>query len=729
MKKIIKQLFKFGIVGIICFLIDYALLYVLTEYVNIHYLVSSIISFSISTIVNYILSIRWVFDVNKESNKKVQFILFWVLSIIGLILNAIIMWIGVEKVHINYLIVKIIATAIVMCFNFITRKIFLERNTKLMKKETIIKIRDLLFPFLILLSISINLKYTNKSLSDNLVVYPWIFYLISYISLKILISKNKEFHKGIMILSSLMSIIYVCCYFFHKYSNLTKMFKTNLQIVKCLIVVIGFTIMTYYLLVYLYEKINNNKFKEKKNKILKFIFKDHPFISSFIIILICYIPIIYIFYPGVLNGDAFDEIRQFNHTYTWSVSYINLIDESVFINSHHSAFHTVILGGLFKLFGSNKFAVFMISSIQVIIQSLVLAYSIRLMNKLNVNYSLRIIVLLFYCLFPMISINSIGIYKDIIFSIIMLLYICFLIEYIYLKEHRLLLIILTSILLVLLSNKGIYVLLATTLYLLFQKRNKKELIFIFIIPIVFYFGYQKLLLPKLKVTPGSIQETLSLPIQQVSSVVVYNEKSLTKKDKQIISSLLEYDKIKERYNSTTVDPIKNHFNKNYTNKQIKDFLKLWVRLFFKNKKVYINSFGSLYCNYLNYSHNNGVVYYVSDESTEDEFKVDGLYNKVKQTHIKTIKKVKEINLFIRKMPIIGMLYNISFYIWSSIILMIYLIKEKKYKELVTFIPVLIIILFCFVSPVNGNKRYIYPIVYSLPMLITYVTVLKYKERN
>ena len=54
MKKIINQLFKFGIVGGIAFVIDYGLLYLLTEKIGIYYLVSSLISFSVSVIFNYI---------------------------------------------------------------------------------------------------------------------------------------------------------------------------------------------------------------------------------------------------------------------------------------------------------------------------------------------------------------------------------------------------------------------------------------------------------------------------------------------------------------------------------------------------------------------------------------------------------------------------------------------------------------------------------------------------
>lgn len=126
MKKIINQLFKFGIVGGIAFVIDYGLLYLLTEKIGIYYLVSSLISFSVSVVFNYIASVLWVFDVDKEKSKVRNFIYFIGLSIVGLGINELIMWGGVDKLHIYYMLVKLFATAVVMVFNFITRKMFLE---------------------------------------------------------------------------------------------------------------------------------------------------------------------------------------------------------------------------------------------------------------------------------------------------------------------------------------------------------------------------------------------------------------------------------------------------------------------------------------------------------------------------------------------------------------------------------------------------------------------------
>ena len=126
-KKLFLQTFKFSLVGGIAFIIDYLVLIFCKEVLNLNILIGSSISFSISLIVNYFLSINYVFDVNKNDKRRKKFILFIIFSIVGLLLTLLIMWFGTNILKINYLIAKILATFIVMCFNFITRKIFLEK--------------------------------------------------------------------------------------------------------------------------------------------------------------------------------------------------------------------------------------------------------------------------------------------------------------------------------------------------------------------------------------------------------------------------------------------------------------------------------------------------------------------------------------------------------------------------------------------------------------------------
>lgn len=123
---IFKQILKFGIVGVIATIIDFGLLYFLTDIVNVHYLISSVISFVVSLIFNYYLSIKWVFDVRKKQT-VMDFLLFVFFSIIGLIINEFILYFGVDLLNIYYMVCKIGATIIVMVYNFLSRKMFIEK--------------------------------------------------------------------------------------------------------------------------------------------------------------------------------------------------------------------------------------------------------------------------------------------------------------------------------------------------------------------------------------------------------------------------------------------------------------------------------------------------------------------------------------------------------------------------------------------------------------------------
>ena len=125
-EKLFIQIFKFLIVGCTATVIDFAFLYVFKELIGLSVVIANALSFCISVVYNYIASVLWVFEVNKDKDSKKQFLIFIIFSIIGLILSDIIIAFATDNLKIHYMISKIIATIIVMIFNFITRKMFLE---------------------------------------------------------------------------------------------------------------------------------------------------------------------------------------------------------------------------------------------------------------------------------------------------------------------------------------------------------------------------------------------------------------------------------------------------------------------------------------------------------------------------------------------------------------------------------------------------------------------------
>lgn len=129
MKQLLNQIIKFGIVGVLAFCIDYGTLFILVQYLGIYYLIASAISFTISVIFNYIFSMKFVFVRRDDISRKKEFVVFVTLSIIGLLINQVIMWFSVDVLNIFYMFSKIIATAVVMIWNFVSRKLFLEKQS------------------------------------------------------------------------------------------------------------------------------------------------------------------------------------------------------------------------------------------------------------------------------------------------------------------------------------------------------------------------------------------------------------------------------------------------------------------------------------------------------------------------------------------------------------------------------------------------------------------------
>ena len=99
-----------------------------TEGFGIFYLLSSTLSYAISLIFNYFASMKFVFRSREDMGRLREFVTFTLLCLMGMGLNQLILWLIVEKCGIYYMISKILATVVVMVWNFVTRKLFLEER-------------------------------------------------------------------------------------------------------------------------------------------------------------------------------------------------------------------------------------------------------------------------------------------------------------------------------------------------------------------------------------------------------------------------------------------------------------------------------------------------------------------------------------------------------------------------------------------------------------------------
>lgn len=116
------QLWRYSTVGLISAIIDFSILYLLTDKFGFYYLVSATISFIIAASLNYYLNKTWTFKVGGGLIKQAG--IFLLIAANGVLFNSIILYLLVEYGHWWYIYAKVIATGIVTIVNFLGNKYF-----------------------------------------------------------------------------------------------------------------------------------------------------------------------------------------------------------------------------------------------------------------------------------------------------------------------------------------------------------------------------------------------------------------------------------------------------------------------------------------------------------------------------------------------------------------------------------------------------------------------------
>lgn len=114
---------RFCVVGFSGTIIDFGLTWLCKEIFKIPKFISNAIGFVVAATSNYILNRIWTWG-STNDQVGVEYVKFFAVSLIGLGLNTLILYILHEKIKWNFYISKVFATAVVMVWNFLANNFF-----------------------------------------------------------------------------------------------------------------------------------------------------------------------------------------------------------------------------------------------------------------------------------------------------------------------------------------------------------------------------------------------------------------------------------------------------------------------------------------------------------------------------------------------------------------------------------------------------------------------------
>ena len=525
-------------------------------------------------------------------------------------------------------------------------------------------------------------------------------------------------HKALHIVSILFSFFMIIGYSYETVGTTALLWKDGWLIIMAILQFLGYYFLFAKVTHLFYQSLLKTSWKPFKG-IVKNFWKHltkHPFILSLSILLLCWLPYMIAFYPAILSPDPSNQIKMFFGMKTSYLNSVNLIDTSVVITNHHPFLHTLLLGGLAKagyLLGSINIGLFLYSLLQVLALASTCSYTIQYMIRLKTNPWMVLLSLFIYAFIPMFPFYGMSAVKDVYFGMLILLYslkIYDVIRFQAMKRKDAVFLLLLMILISLVRNNGVYTIILSYPFLFFiLKKYRKIILGIFLLFWSVYLGYHNILLPILKITPGSIREVFSIPFQQTARYVTFYQDEVTQKEEKAIQKILDYSHLASQYNPKKSDPVKNHYHKNATKEDLKNYFQVWASMFLKHPMVYIDATMSNIYGYFYPNATNWYLYYHYDKRLQDS----GL-----SYHYNQLQNARNIltlyGLIFPFIPIIGAFSNIALNVWMYLFMISVLFMLKKYRYLIVMMIPFSLILVCVAGPVNTYFRYALPYVFSLP---------------
>lgn len=554
----------------------------------------------------------------------------------------------------------------------------------------------------------VNLGKENTFFALLLIAALYIFYRRA--EKNRLSQKEKTFLFGFSLIFSLLSLFAYSLRFSLSFSVI----RNNLPL--SAVSVIGETVLFYTLCAYLFGFLDclGTRREQISGRWLDF-YQQHTFSVSFCLILTVYLILALIYYPGRVSPDMILQLAQ-----TLGVS-----EQS----QHHPLVSTFLMGICFKaglFLKDSHLGVFLYILLQSAVCAAVFAACQKQIKSWNLPVFFQAGSLIFFAALPL-GIFIIWGVKDVLYSAFFTLFLLQTTSFVTgdEKNHfskRLFSYIFTGLMVCLLRNNGIYIILPTLFFLFLRTQHKKTAGITFLTVFTVYAALTQYAFPAMGFPPGSKKEMFSIPFQQTAFYVKQHKEEITAEEYLTIDRVLSFHELGKSYFRYSSDAVKKTYKLNGSEKEnsfLADYLLVWAKMFFKHPVTYFKAFLSQSSQYYTF-----IPTLLSLPS-----RVVVLTDWLNTSETNGALPLKDISdwfyySFLWFIPFLNLFYSCAFYTNFSILLWIYLLCRKKDKSAAPFVPVLISILVCIASPVNGLLRYAMPVIAAMPLLFAFTVFEK-----
>lgn len=557
-------------------------------------------------------------------------------------------------------------------------------------------------------------------------------YIFAYVAIIILLINTIRINKRIKFLCFLMGFLCGLSTVLGKVitynESLHYITSSPKALFNIIVMILGLTIVIGAFFAIIVNKLN--QIIDIKVTVWKLFKMKYSYYCIWIIIFLSWIPCLLAFYPGNYSFDMpFQTLKNKQHpllhTLFWKICV--RVDDITHID-----------------------ATLVYSIIQMLILSAVFAMIIKMMIDKNIPNIATLFSIIFFSINPVMPLMAISTTKDVLFAATMIVVtkkiydlVSIVVNDETITKKEILKYSVAVLLMCFMRNNAAYAFLGLLPFLVWGLRKQwKTILISSLVPVILYLVINGPFFSYIGVASSPTVEVLAVPIQQMANMVNNHYNELDKEDQRVVDDMMDHKDIKKYYEPDIVDPIKNNMNVNHT-KATTDYIKVWLKYLKKYPVDYMDAFLKL--NLTTWAPDTqiqkellkrGYIGISSDKTPYfdkylDEYKIN---RSSKLPFLKKIYSSVEKKQMFAKIPVLSVLFSLSFPLWFLLFTALVLLVRRKTILLLPLMLGFMYILTTLLGP-GSLTRYVFPVLVLCPLYITIMfdknnnTISKFKEKR